>query len=1067
MNHIYRVVFNRSLGVYQCVSELAKSSGKSSGRAATRNNCAGVVLSALSMAMLGMTAVGAQAVTYSNTQTIVADPYIIDGATDNVTGSSTVVSSTNVIVGDAAIGELIISGAGRLDNADNIIIGNLEYSEGNATITGAGSTLKTNSLDIGFTGKGSVTVAAAGLISAKDTRIGYFAGKPTSSGELIVTGAGSALSTTNLGVGYDGRGSTSVTGGGSISAVDVLIGRSGQSEGNLTVSGNNSTLTTTNITVGNEGTGILNISDNGRVITGSVVRNNFPATSSTINFDNGILALNAVPIAPLFNNFTSADSISLGLGGGTIDTNGNNATVFGNAVIDGAGSFTKTGVGILTMNTNKNKAWGGNTTVNEGTLNLKGDYLIKGDEVLTVNGLGSKLTMPSTSDDLIVRKGTVIIGNEGVIEVAGDVRMGDNNNNNRGVLTVTGTNSELIAKRIVFNKGSHTLDIISGGQVTVNNIRGETNSSSTTNFDNGTLKLKVNQPALFNNFTSANIINLGIGGGTIDTNGNNATVFGNAVINGLGSFTKAGTGTLRMNIDTKDWKGGTKIDQGILELDGDYTMVAGETLTIGLNTIEAGIKSDTNGRLNVDGTLDIGNGILRIDAATAVQSTLTGTWDDIITATTRQGTFKEVTDESPLVNFEALYDNNTVDIRMVKAPVITPPVTPQPPVITPPVTPKPPVVVPPVTPKPPVIDSSFVRSVSLFNLNDLGIANVLDRAIDDRVTNGNNPLADALISSTINFGEPQLAAAANDLQPLLKGATNRIIVDANYMASDAISEHSTTTPNRGLWAKVIGKQGSHDTENGITGYDSDSYGAIAGLDMPITPKLNLGIAVSYIDSDTDSSSRLDHNMTAKSIQALGYGNYTVTDNTQLNFHAGAGRSDVDSERQLSVLSNAIATAEYDVDTLQAGLGVTHRIGTAQRNISPFAQVNYAQAKSDSYRETGAGVYNLDVNENTYESMRWTAGLKMSQAITPRLAVTGQLAAAIENGDRRSNITANFVGNDDSFTTVGQEIGQKIGIAGIGISYMPTLNTTLSAGYQGEWRDNYDDQGASVALQVKF
>lgn len=32
MNHIYRIVFNHSLGVYQCVSELAKAGGKSSGR---------------------------------------------------------------------------------------------------------------------------------------------------------------------------------------------------------------------------------------------------------------------------------------------------------------------------------------------------------------------------------------------------------------------------------------------------------------------------------------------------------------------------------------------------------------------------------------------------------------------------------------------------------------------------------------------------------------------------------------------------------------------------------------------------------------------------------------------------------------------------------------------------------------------------------------------------------------------------------------------------------------------------------------------------------------------------
>ena len=51
MNHIYRVVFNRSLGVYQCVSELAKSCGKSSGKSQVTNK---LVLAPLTIAILGL-----------------------------------------------------------------------------------------------------------------------------------------------------------------------------------------------------------------------------------------------------------------------------------------------------------------------------------------------------------------------------------------------------------------------------------------------------------------------------------------------------------------------------------------------------------------------------------------------------------------------------------------------------------------------------------------------------------------------------------------------------------------------------------------------------------------------------------------------------------------------------------------------------------------------------------------------------------------------------------------------------------------------------------------------------
>jgi len=374
-----------------------------------------------------------------------------------------------------------------------------------------------------------------------------------------------------------------------------------------------------------------------------------------------------------------------------------------------------------------------------------------------------------------------------------------------------------------------------------------------------------------------------------------------------------------------------------------------------------------------------------------------------------------------------------------------------------------------VTPEPPV-DYTFVQSVKKNAQNsDLGIAYVLDKSISEKIDSGNNKLADALIASTTNFSEADLAAAANQLQPLLMGGVNRLITDTNYAVSDALRDHSFTTTDQNLWAKIIGHDMTQDADNGITGYDSKAFGAIVGLDTPISNHLNLGAAFSYIDSNTDSKGiTLNHELDAKNWQLLGYGRYAINDATLMNFHAGAGRSDIKGERHISNLTDVIANSDYSVDTIQAGLGVGHRIGTVMNHVTPFAQVNYAQAKSEDYRETGAGVYNLNVDENTYKSTRWTAGVNMAQALTPKLSLTGQLAAAIENGDRRSNITASFLEMpNDKFTTFGQDVGREIGIAGIGLSYAPTPMTNLSLAYRGEWRDNYNDQGASIGLKTLF
>ena len=77
MNHIYRVVFNHSLGVYQCVSELAKARGKSSGKSSTSTSSNNFALRALSTALfsvLGLSIVSVtHATTYDNGEVNVVD----------------------------------------------------------------------------------------------------------------------------------------------------------------------------------------------------------------------------------------------------------------------------------------------------------------------------------------------------------------------------------------------------------------------------------------------------------------------------------------------------------------------------------------------------------------------------------------------------------------------------------------------------------------------------------------------------------------------------------------------------------------------------------------------------------------------------------------------------------------------------------------------------------------------------------------------------------------------------------------------------------------------------------
>jgi uncharacterized protein with beta-barrel porin domain len=84
--------------------------------------------------------------------------------------------------------------------------------------------------------------------------------------------------------------------------------------------------------------------------------NNLGAASGGLNFGGGTLQF--------LSGFTTNRTVTLNAGGGTFDTNGNNASLGG--AIGGAGSLSKIGTGILTLS--GTSSYTGATNVNAGTL---------------------------------------------------------------------------------------------------------------------------------------------------------------------------------------------------------------------------------------------------------------------------------------------------------------------------------------------------------------------------------------------------------------------------------------------------------------------------------------------------------------------------------------------------------------------------------------------------------------------------------------------------------------------------------------------------------------------------
>jgi len=238
-----------------------------------------------------------------------------------VNGVGSTWNSDSLQVGQSGSGTLSITGGGTVNSGDSTI-GFNSSSTGTVTVDGAGSTwINSGDLKIGRSGNGMLNITGGGEVTvAEDTWVTFFGGSTngiqfdngtltteslfanfddlTGTGLLNVHGMVSDVdlmfdstrgliqtfvvndsptqnvtvnlevssSSRNLGAGYSGVGTMSISGGVTVPTIDGTIGYKAGSTGQVTVDGVGSTWTQTQkLRVGYEGGGTLNVTGGGAV----------------------------------------------------------------------------------------------------------------------------------------------------------------------------------------------------------------------------------------------------------------------------------------------------------------------------------------------------------------------------------------------------------------------------------------------------------------------------------------------------------------------------------------------------------------------------------------------------------------------------------------------------------------------------------------------------------------------------------------------------------------------------------------------------------------------------------
>jgi outer membrane autotransporter protein len=413
---------------------------------------------------------------------------------------------------------------------------------------------------------GTGGLAKVGTGTLKVSGANTYSGATTVTAGTLQAGAAntfSAASAFTVGAFLDVNGFNQTIGSlGSLAGAGTVT-NSGAGAATLTVGGNN-TSTTFSGTLQNgasalglakTGTGTLTLSGVNTYRGGTTVNGGTLAVSADNNLgdNSGSLAFGGGALQFL-SGFISNRAVTLNSGGGTFDTNGNNATLGG--TIGGAGSLTKIGTGTLTVS--GVNTYRGGTTVNGGTLAVSSDNNL-GDSSGSLAFGGGALQFLS---GFISNRAVTLNSGGGTFDTNGNGPLLTGSISGPGGLTKVGIGDLTLAGASTYSGPTNVLPLAAGA------INVFSPASAFTVVSGGALNLNGFNQSIGSLAGDGLVGNAGPGPAALTTGGNNSsTTFSGVIFDAPGTMrlTKAGTGTMILSGDNS-YTGGTTISAGTLQL---------------------------------------------------------------------------------------------------------------------------------------------------------------------------------------------------------------------------------------------------------------------------------------------------------------------------------------------------------------------------------------------------------------------------------------------------------------------------------------------------------------------
>ena len=348
-------------------------------------------------------------------------------------------------------------------------------------------------------------------------------------------------------------------------------------------------------------------------------------------------------------------------------------------------------------------------------------------------------------------------------------------------------------------------------------------------------------------------------------------------------------------------------------------------------------------------------------------------------------------------------------------------------------------------------------------------------AWDSVSASGSSPVAAAVTEKLADLSNKTyveaLTAIAPEVSPMVEQTQSETAAQVFGAVSTRLSGGSVSSGSQGMssgdsvferaaaWVQGLYNKSKLDDTSKSKGFDSDTKGVAFGLEKYLTEDVKAGIGYSYSQTDIDGFMR---DTDVDTHTAILYGEYKPS-NWFVNGIATYGWSDYEEKKNVGGVN---VKADYDVETLGLQLMTGYDMNFNALNVTPEAGLRYVRVDQDSYKD-GA---DQRVSGHTSDIITGVIGAKVSKDIALNnglnLKPEARLAATYDLETDKSNAVVTLA-NGSAYKVNGEGL-DRFGVElGAGLTAELNDKVEVTLGYEGKFRDDYQDHSGILSAKYKF